>query len=128
MNSTPRERTAAFQWARATPPPSSPRGKMECHTSLLEALETRFDDVDRAMARKPGAAYVRTHCGLGDARRYAHKPSERVEFARGAQIGGVSSGTIPKSKTVECRLDVRMERTRGARVDVYGDESVPVSD
>ena len=82
MNSTPRERTAAFEWARAPPPPpSSPRGKMECHTSLLEALETRFDDVDRAMAREPGAAYVRTHCGLGDARRYALKPSESVEFA-----------------------------------------------
>ena len=39
MNSTPRERTAAFEWARAPPPPpSSPRGKTECHSSLLEAL------------------------------------------------------------------------------------------
>ena len=127
MNSTPRERTAAFEWARATPPSSSTREKTECHSKLLEALQTRFDETDRAMARKPGAAYVRTHCGLGDARRYALKPSERVEFARGAQIVGVSTGTIPKSRTVECRLDVRFERTRGARVDVYC-ESLPVSD
>ena len=126
-NSTPRERTAAFEWARATPPSSSTREKTECHSSLLEALQTRFDDTDREMARIPGAAYVRTHCGLGDARRYALKPSERVEFARGAQIVGVSTGTIPKSKTVECRLDVRFERTRGARVDVHC-ESLPVSD
>jgi len=80
-NSTPRERTAAFEWARATPPSSSTREKTECHSSLLEALQTRFDDTDREMARIPGAAYVRTHCGLGDARRYALKPSERVEFA-----------------------------------------------
>lgn len=91
MNSTPRERTAAFKWARATPPSSSPRGKMECHTSLLEALETRFDDVDRAMARKPGAAYVRTQCGLGDADYKVGAIAPRLDFVSRWVVGFAES-------------------------------------
>ena len=125
MSSSPRERADAFTWAMAPPPPSSTRGTAD--SSLLEALVRNFDDTDRAMARKPGPGYVRTHRGLVDERRYALKPSEREEFALGARIVGVSTGRVHKSRTVECRLDVRFERARGARIDVYC-ESVPVAD
>ena len=131
MCSSPRERADAFTWAMATPPsPTSPRGTATegaYQASLLEALVMNFDDTDRAMARKPGAGYVRTHRGLGDDRQYALKPSEHEEFALGARIVGVSTGRVHKSSTVECRLDVRFERARGARIDVCC-ESLPVAD
>ena len=128
MTATPREREEAYAVAlqRARPPPPPPPGTdSSCFTSLVDALVANFDEADREMARRPAAGYVRNPRGLGTARRYPLAESERVEFARSAKIVGVSTGMIPKSATVECRLDVRCERRRFGRVDVRT-ESVSV--
>ena len=130
LNSTPSARAFAFaelakEQERAAPP--APTGTPATYTSLWDALTQHFDETDRNLARQPAAGYVRNPQGLGNERRYPLKPSEHVEFARAAKIVGVSTGTKPKSATVECRVDVCYERTRGDRVDV-SHESVPLDD